>query len=188
MENQANFSRRLKNLVCGAVSILLCGICIDVAAQKKDALHAHAHGQAQLQLAIDQNQVVLSFSSPLDNFLGFERAPKNEKERIKVQQLLQQLQNPLLWFEFSPAAQCRVGQIDLDSPVLTGKQNQSGDTQHGDLRLELEWHCQHPQQLRNLRAILLQQYRGIHRLKTEVVHPGGQRAKVLRPGDINMRW
>ena len=157
-------------------------------AQQKSSLHAHVHGQAQLQLAIDESQAVLSFSSPLDNFLGFERAPKDETEQEKVKQLLLQLQNPLLWFELSPAAGCQAGQIELDSPVITGKQKTNDEKKHGDLRLDLELQCKNPQHLRSLKAKLLQQYKGIHRLKVEVVHAGGQHAKTLQADEINMTW
>lgn len=157
-------------------------------AQQKSSLHAHVHGQAQLQLAIDESQAVLSFSSPLDNFLGFERAPKDEAEREKVKQLLLQLQNPLLWIELSPAAQCQTGQIELDSPVITGKQKSNDEKKHGDLRFDVELQCKNPQHLRSLKAKLLQQYKGIHRLKVEVVHAGGQHAKTLRGDEIHMTW
>jgi hypothetical protein len=157
-------------------------------AQQKSTLHAHVHGQAQLQLAIDQSQAVLSFSSPLDNFLGFERAPKDEAEQEKVKQLLQQIQNPLLWFELSPAAQCQAGQIELDSPAITGKQKSNDEKKHGDLRFDVELQCKNPQHLRSLKAKLLQQYKGIHRLKVEIVHAGGQHAKTLQPDEINMTW
>ena len=157
-------------------------------AQQKSSLHAHVHGQAQLQLAIDESQAVLSFSSPLDNFLGFERAPKDEAEQEKVKQLLLQLQNPLLWIELSPAAQCQVGQIELDSPVITGKQKSNDEKKHGDLRFDVELQCKNPQQLRNLKANVMQLYKGIHRLKVEVVHAGGQHAKTLLANDVNMNW
>lgn len=157
-------------------------------AQQKNSLHAHVHGQAQLQLAIDESQAVLSFSSPLDNFLGFERAPKDEAEQEKVKQLLQQLQNPLLWFELSPPAQCQVGQTELDSPVITGKQKSNDEKKHGDLRFEVELQCKNPQHLRSLKAKLLQQYKGIHRLKVEIVHISGQHAKTLQADDMNINW
>jgi hypothetical protein len=157
-------------------------------AQQKSSLHAHVHGQAQLQLAIDQSQVVLSFSSPLDNFLGFERAPKDEAEQEKVKQLLLQLQNPLLWIELNPAAQCQAGQIELDSPVLTGKQKSNDEKKHGDLRFDVELQCKNPQHLRSLKAKLLQQYKGVHRLKVEVVHAGGQHAKTLQAEETSMTW
>jgi hypothetical protein len=157
-------------------------------AQQKSSLHAHVHGQAQLQLAVDQSQAVLSFSSPLDNFLGFERAPKDEAEQEKVKQLLQQLQNPLQWMELHSAAQCQAGQIELDSPVLTGKLKTSEQKKHGDLRFEMELQCKHPQLLRSLKANILQQFKGIHRLKVEVVHANGQHTKTLHADDISMTW
>jgi hypothetical protein len=175
-----------------ALPLLLMPILIifqtPVNAQQKTPLHAHVHGQAQLQLAIDQTQAVMSFSSPLDNFLGFERAPKDETEQEKVTQLLQQLQNPLAWFELSNEAQCQIKQIDIDAPVLTGKQKSTQDTKHSDLRFELDLQCKHPHQLRSLKASALQQYKGIKRLKLEVVDGSGQHVKTLKIDDAILIW
>lgn len=188
MKRTNNIFSKVHSLFIGLLACSLISLEIPAFARQKSSLHAHVHGQAQLQLAIDESQAVLSFSSPLDNFLGFERAPKDETEQEKVKQLLQQLQNPLLWIELSAAAQCQVGQIELDSPVITGKQKTNDEKKHGDMRFDVELQCKNPQHLRSLKAKLLQQYKGIHRLKVEVVHAGGQHTKTLQADEISMTW
>ncbi|MEO6563194.1 MAG: DUF2796 domain-containing protein, partial [Nitrosospira sp.] len=42
---------------------------------------AHVHGAGSLEIAIDGAAVQINLYSPLDNLLGFEHAPENEKER-----------------------------------------------------------------------------------------------------------
>jgi hypothetical protein len=43
--------------------------------------HAHVHGQMKLDVAIDGPTVVIDMESPLDNIVGFERAPKTDAEK-----------------------------------------------------------------------------------------------------------
>lgn len=188
MKQESHFNMPIRKNILVLIFGLLFQVQTHAHPQQKSSLHAHVHGQAQLQLAFDQSQAVLSFSSPLDNFLGFERAPKDEAEIAKLQQLRQQLQNPLHWIELSPAAQCQAGPIELDSPILTGKSKSEDEKKHGDLRFEVELYCKFPLQLRSLKANLLTQYKGIHRLKIEVVHPNGQLAKTLSADDNSMAW
>lgn len=193
-------SRKYRSAVIGLFFAFHCLAPIPVIAQQKTPLHAHVHGQAQLQLAIDQTQVSMSFSSPLDNFLGFERAPKDDVEQEKVKQLLHQLNNPLAWFKLSDTAECQIKQLEIDAPALTGKQKSDEQKKHGDLRFELDLHCKNPQQLRSVTALVLHQYKGIKRLKLEVVaaiaqattqataQTSVQHAKTLHHDDASFVW
>ncbi|MCM8594809.1 DUF2796 domain-containing protein [Accumulibacter sp.] len=45
---------------------------------------AHVHGQGQLDLAIDHDLVTIELELPLEAVVGFERAPRNERERKAV--------------------------------------------------------------------------------------------------------
>lgn len=188
MRKQDNFFTKISKTFSLLLALMLTTFQTPVSAQQKAPLHAHVHGQAQLQLAIDQTQVVMSFSSPLDNFLGFERAPKDEAEQEKVRRLLQQLQNPLIWFELNDAAHCQIKQIDIDAPALTDNLKSTEDKKHGDLRFEIDLQCKNPHHLRSLRALVHQQYKGIKRIKIEVVHGAEQYRKTLQSDDTILAW
>jgi len=45
----------------------------------------HVHGEAELTIAFEQQAVVIEFSSPSANLLGFESAPKNAQESQAVE-------------------------------------------------------------------------------------------------------
>ena len=62
--------------------------------------------------------VQINLNSPLDNLLGFERAPRNEKERQTVRTVASKLHQADNLFIFTPAAQCRLGAVRLESPLL----------------------------------------------------------------------
>lgn len=79
----------------------------------------HVHGTATLEIAIDDTAVHVNLSSPLDNLLGFEHAPRNEKERQAVRSMaskLHQVDNILV---FTPQAQCRLESTKLESSLLS---------------------------------------------------------------------
>ncbi|HET7061340.1 MAG TPA: DUF2796 domain-containing protein [Nitrosospira sp.] len=81
----------------------------------------HVHGTATLEIAIDDAVVHVNLSSPLDSLLGFEHAPRNEKERQAVRSMaskLHQVDNVLV---FTPQAQCRLESAKLESSLLSSE-------------------------------------------------------------------
>lgn len=78
----------------------------------------HVHGVAALEIALDGATMQINLNSPLDNLLGFERAPRNEKERETVRTMTSKLHQADNLFIFTPAAQCRLGAVRLESPLL----------------------------------------------------------------------
>ena len=53
----------------------------------------HVHGEAELTIAFEQQAVVIEFSSPSANLLGFESAPKNAQESQAVESVRALLAN-----------------------------------------------------------------------------------------------
>ena len=52
---------------------------------------AHVHGVATLQVTQDQDTLSIDLDSPLDNLLGFEHAPRTDKQKQAVQQMIENL-------------------------------------------------------------------------------------------------
>jgi hypothetical protein len=42
------------------------------------AQQPHSHGRLALEVAVDPQTITLTMEAPLDNFLGFERAPRTD--------------------------------------------------------------------------------------------------------------
>lgn len=64
------------------VALVMMGILISgssVAGEK--SLHAHEHGAIKVGMAVEKNTVEIDIDGPAESFLGFEYAPKTEKEK-----------------------------------------------------------------------------------------------------------
>ncbi|MBA4141843.1 MAG: DUF2796 domain-containing protein [Nitrosospira sp.] len=81
-------------------------------------LGAHIHGVAHLEIAIDDATVQINLITPLDNLVGFEHAPRNEKQRQAVKTMAFKFHRTDSLFIFTPGAQCRLESTELESPVL----------------------------------------------------------------------
>jgi len=96
-------------------------LAVTVALGLSAPVHAsgpHIHGAAMLEIAIDGSGVSVSLYSPLDNLVGFERAPRDEKERQAVKSTASRLHQAESLFIFTPQAQCRLETAALKAPLL----------------------------------------------------------------------
>lgn len=160
-----------------------------VAAQS-NSLHAHVHGQAQIQIAVEKTQLLMNFSSPLYNFLGFERRAHNDKEKQMIEQLRQQAQNPLYWFSLPASAQCRLVTMHLDAPLLDSNTapSTSQEKPHGNLRFEADFECKKPEEFKQLQIRLFESFNEIKRLKLTVIQDQKQISRTLSNGDTLVTW
>ena len=82
------------------------------------AQHAHVHGKVELGIAVDGPSVTTEMESPLDNLLGFERAPRTDVEKNAVEQMVARLRAADQLFQVDPAAGCKLGPVQLESAAL----------------------------------------------------------------------
>lgn len=82
---------------------------------------AHEHGALKLDVAIEGNKLTIAMEAPLDNLLGFERAPRTDAERKAAAEVLARLRSPIqgkALFSADAAAQCTLSKADVQAPVL----------------------------------------------------------------------
>jgi hypothetical protein len=106
--------------------------------------HAHAHGVAKLDIAVDAKQIVVQFETPLDNLVGFERAPRTDSERKRADEAVARLKDGDKMFQFDPAAGCKLARASLDSPALglgTSSNAAPAKGDHADLFASWEFSC-----------------------------------------------
>ena len=157
------------------------------------ASKAHEHGTVRLDVALDGAQLVIALDAPLDNLLGFERAPRTDAERKAAASLLNRLRQPglsqALW-GLSPAAQCSLRQSQVLAPMLAtvavaplapnrAKPTAPADD-HADLEAHFEYTCANPAALRQLDLGLFDTYPRIQRINVQVAGPQGQRKLTLK--------
>ncbi|MCE2914952.1 MAG: DUF2796 domain-containing protein [Rubrivivax sp.] len=169
-----------------ALALALVGVsaCLGAAGAAWASGKAHEHGAMKLDVAVDGNTLVIALETPLDNLLGFERAPRNDAERKAAADVLARLRGPdmaaPLW-SADAAAQCSLSLAEVKAPVLepvAGSPAPKGG--HADLDARYEYRCAQPAALRQLDVALFDAYRRIKRIDVQVAGPQGQAKLTLR--------
>jgi hypothetical protein len=164
---------------------------------------AHSHGVAALNVAIGDRGFRLEFDSPLENLVGFERAPRNAKEEQAVRDVVARLRAADQLFVAEAAAQCKLAKSELASPVLPralleggaapaqaapGKQA-AAKGEHADLEAKLEFACANPGSLTRIDAKpLFAAFARLRRVDVQVAAPKGQAKRQLTPARPEIAW
>lgn len=155
----------------------------------------HQHGVAELNVAVEGSALELEFTSPLENLVGFEHAPRSERQRKLLQTLQERFSNPAALFAPSAAAQCSVAESTLELPGATKRQDgKAGHDDHGEhdghaaLHLSARFECKQPAELKAIELALFDTYRGLRRVKVETVTPQRQLAETLTPRKRTLAW
>lgn len=143
------------------------------------AAGAHEHGAAQADIAIDGNRALVAFSSPLDNLLGFERAPRTDAERRTVEATVARLKAAGELWRFEPEAKCVPGSVLVRSAVLgVGMPASTAPGEHGDIDAEFEFVCARPPAW--VEAQLFAAFSRLQRVDVQTAGPAGQGRTTLR--------
>ena len=162
---------KLTLLRCATVVALL-------AAASSWAARGHEHGVAQVDVALDGSKLSIQFESPLENLVGFERAPRNEAERRAVEQALARLADPALW-QPDAAAQCKAGTPRVRAPSFQkGSPGQAGE--HADVEAAVEFDCARVQELRAVQVLLFKSFPRLKRAEVQLATARGQAKATLR--------
>ncbi|SIP93110.1 DUF2796 domain-containing protein [Pseudacidovorax sp. RU35E] len=171
------------------------------------AQHAHVHGKLELDVAIEGTAVTIEMEAPLDSLLGFERAPRTEAEREAVARMTQRLRAADQLFVIDPAAGCKLGPVQLDSPVLSGDKpaeakpaagakagdarpaaKPAEDVDHADLDASFAFNCVDASRARYIDVQLFDAFKNLRQIESEIVAPQGQFKRVLRRPATRLTW
>ena len=172
--------------------------CMALAASAAHAGKAHEHGVVRLDVSVEGSRLTIDMMAALDNWLGFERAPRTDAERKAAAEVLARLRNPQQGtplFVPDAAAQCQLVKAEVSAPVLepgakpaakSGAAPASppaahkGGAEHADLETSYTFQCAQPTQLRTLELGLFDAYKRIQRIHVQVAGPKGQSKVTLR--------
>lgn len=145
------------------------------------AERAHSHGLAKLEVAVEATTLSILLESPLDNLVGFERAPRTDKERQQTQDAAAKLSAADAMFKIDPAAQCKLVRAELTSAVLKlgkpdPKEERSG---HADVDGSFDFTCVDAS-LATYIDVGLFEFKRMQRLDVQVVTPKGQFKRSLK--------
>ena len=157
---------------------------------------AHEHGVVRLDVSIEGSRVTIDMTAALDNWLGFERAPRTDAERKAAADVLARLRNPSQGaplFAPNAQAQCQLAQAEVSAPVLEPAAKPAaapaappppapakGGAEHADLEASYRFQCAQPALLRSLDLGLFEAYKRIQRIEVQVAGQTGQSKVTLR--------
>ena len=157
----------------------------------------HEHGAATLHVAVEGDRLHLELSSPLENLVGFERAPRNEKETAAVKAMAERLREPERLFVPTPDAKCTRASVDLESPVLdpallggkprTAPAKPTGGA-HASIDAVIVFRCERPQQLTGLEVKAFEAFPKLKRLDVKVAGAKKQSGARLTPRNPRLSW
>jgi hypothetical protein len=180
-----------KKFCCAALAALIGSPSL----ARAHELGPHVHGVATLQVAVDEKTMTLDFSSPLDNLIGFEHAPRNTSQKAAVKNMADSLNRADRLFIPTADAQCTLQSVKLDSPVLAPEAAQDKAAQarpqervHADLDGEFVFACKQTGKLHDLEVKLFGSYPNLHLLKVEIATLNKQAAVQLTPEQQHASW
>lgn len=151
---------------------LVGSLLFALAALPAGAERAHVHGKARLDVAVEGKGLTLEFESPLEDLLGFERKPANEKQRAALSTLDAYLKSGQ-GFVPTPAAGCKLAEASVRTTP--------GGGEHADARATLRYECAEPRALRELEATVFKRYLRLKRIDARLASAKGQSASRLSP-------
>ncbi len=143
--------------------------------------HAHVHGQLKLDVAVDGPTVVIDMESPLDNIVGFERAPKTDAEKKTVEDAVAQLRAADKLFIVDPAANCKLGPVDLRSGALgLGNPDPAEPVGHADLDATFSFNCTNAAAAKFIDVNLFGAFKGLRQIDSQIATAQGQFKRQLK--------
>ncbi len=141
---------------------------------------AHQHGVAHLDVAVDGLRVSLELDTPLDNLIGFERAPRTDAERDKANAAIARLRAGETLFRIDAAAGCMLDKVELRSAPLQLGPPAATSADHADLNAAYTFTCKAAAKAGFVEVGLFEAFAGLKRIDLQVATPKGQLKATLR--------
>jgi hypothetical protein len=119
---------------------------------------AHVHGVATLEAAVDGSRLVLALDIPLEDLVGFERAPKTDKERAAVQAAVAYFASGKAFVPNAEAG-CRLAESKPELPTAG---------EHASLRALSTFECANAAALRSVTVALFDAFPKVRRIDAQV--------------------
>lgn len=120
------------------------------------AAGGHHHGTGSVEAAIDGGQIRIALELPLESAVGFERAPKTDKEKAALADAAKLLNDANAVFVPTPAAQCTVESSQVSIPHTDGAAADKDG--HADVDATYVFRCANPAALKGVETTEIWRY------------------------------
>ncbi|MCX7896370.1 MAG: DUF2796 domain-containing protein [Rhodocyclaceae bacterium] len=156
------------------------------------APRAHTHGEGRLVALLEGASLTLEIAVPLEAAAGFERPPRNDKEKDLLAKARQTLGEASHW-RINAEARCQLEHRQVSVPFLDSfEQSQgpapTGDASHADIEARFVYRCAHPEALKSLETTLFRLLPRLYRFEAIRIGPRGQGKARLTPKTPTLSW
>jgi len=145
------------------------------------AAGAHEHGVVHLDVAVEGRRITLQMASPLDNMLGFERAPRTGGERKRADAAVNRLKAADKLFAIDAGAQCKLTKAELSSAALKlGSSTEPDADGHADIDGSFEFDCVDAARAGFIDVGLFDAFPRMQRIDVQAITPKAQFKATLR--------
>jgi len=173
----------LPRVMRAAVLIALSLGGLSATAHAQSSAGAHVHGQARLDLTIEGRTLRIEAELPMETLTGFERAPRTDDERRRLDRALETVRLATL-FRPSVDAGCKptaqTYRWSGSSDSAPGVAALPADESHTDLLLTHEFECERPAKLGSIDIGLFEAFSRLRRIEARVAGPSGTQARTLQ--------
>jgi hypothetical protein len=146
-------------------------------------------------VALDAKTLTIDLSTPLDNLIGFEHLPQNDRQKMLVKAMSERLHRGDRLFIPTAAASCTLQNTVLNSLVLDNPKNakpqaatDGEEAGHADLDGEFVFTCARPENLHDIEVRLFSPFPNLHILNVAVATAKGQTAAKLTADNRKVIW
>lgn len=139
---------------------------------------AHEHGKVAVDIAVEREQLTVAIDTPLDNLLGFERAPRSATEKQAADAAVARLRAADGWLRIDPQAGCQLRAVTLESGAL-GLGGAPAEGEHADLEGSVTYRCTDATRAAWIDVGLADAFKRVKVLQVQVAGPQGQAKQTL---------
>ncbi len=114
IKKRNNVSEVTSRALCTGAAVLVLSYVAAGTTAAETSQGVHEHGAAEVELALEGSDVLVNFASPLYNLVGFEHAPRDDRDREAVAATLVLLDDPGNLVLLQADAACTVVELDIE--------------------------------------------------------------------------
>jgi len=163
--------------VIGVVSFsIIAGSSLWAGEKRQHKPHEHGHGK--LNVVIDQGAVSIELDAPMDDIIGFEHKPRNDKEKKALDEAIATLKSAEKCFALPAEASCAVKSSEA------GMEAEAKG--HADLNAKWEFTCANASALKSIDVLMFKEFKRMKELDVQIAGAQGQKSQELTPKNAKL--